>query len=111
MANPITPEQLRALADAPGFGMAQKALKAAGHWDEHAASDGKRMKFSVKIVAQAEATAHVTVEARSAKEAEAKADEMLNDNRAFSRINWEYGDLDDFDFPDEPKIIGECDDD
>lgn len=88
MPNPITPDNLKELANARGFGIAQQAVIAAGHWDEHAGDETNTepRKYLVKVQAEVTATMRITVTARNADEAEELA---LKDAKATNR-DWEY---------------------
>lgn len=71
---------LHDLANMPGYGVAQRTVRALGLWDETAASDGETLfKFKVKVsgtyLPEIE-TEVVTVEAKSAEEAKDKAADL-----------------------------------
>lgn len=108
MRKPLTTEAVKELANVPGFGRARQALIATGNWDEHAAPDGKKRKYSVRLTATAKASARVKVDARSKDKAEDLALELLDDNKAFARLSWDFEDLDDFEVEEsDTKIISE----
>lgn len=75
MADTSTPD-LHTLANTPGAGAAQAALKEAGLWDEHAGA-GPEREFTVFLVASARLEACLTVKARCRSEAEQKAREKV----------------------------------
>lgn len=60
---------LHQLANQPGFGAAQKALKDAGHWDEAAAPGMKRFEIIVKARTYLTVSTEVEVTARDRAEA------------------------------------------
>lgn len=70
---------LHALANTPGFGKAQDALKKLGHWNEDAAPGGKQYRVRVTAVVKTIYTKVFTVTAETQADAEemamGKADE------------------------------------
>ncbi|HHX89634.1 MAG TPA: hypothetical protein GX700_07660 [Paracoccus sp.] len=79
---------LTKLANLPGAGTAQAALRAAGHWDEHAGC-GPERRFEVYLSAHARVEACVTVKVRCKAGADEKA-------RLAAGERWEFaGDLHD----------------
>lgn len=75
---------LQELADMPGFGAAKAALQQAGQWDENAGSGPERL-YVVTVEASSPIKAAIHVKARTKKEAEEKAEELIDQGR----VDWE----------------------
>lgn len=76
MADPL---DLHALANMPGFGTAQTALKKAGKWDEYAGQPLREYRVRVSYSINHTDTEIVTVKARCEGEANEKACDAVED--------------------------------
>lgn len=91
----ISAEKLREIAALPSAGAAESELRRLGYWDEFASEPGDLKTYHVRLSGLVVSRGHVRVTARSEKEAEHKAFDLVADGN----VEWdvECSDPGDFD--------------